>query len=111
MSDEPRQQFDLVWMQRLGGGTEVLERNIPASAALARLQQADREDHGAGGICFSQPAGTPTLAELEAQLHSAQSVVETLKAWLAGNASMSALRVALATYAHTNQDDQKEPSQ
>ena len=44
--------FELVWMQRLGGGTEVLERDIPANRALARLQQADREDHGAGGICF-----------------------------------------------------------
>jgi len=49
--------FDLVWMQRLGGGTETLERGIPASRALARLQQADREDYGAGGICFLRPEG------------------------------------------------------
>lgn len=56
--------FDLVWMQRLGGGTEVLERNIPVSAAMARLQLADLEDYGAGGVCFLRPSNDALVAVL-----------------------------------------------
>lgn len=48
--------FDLVWMQRLGGGTEVLKRRIPAAEALIELQRADRENYGVGSVCFLRPA-------------------------------------------------------
>lgn len=49
--------FELVFLQRLGGGMEVLERNIPAADALARLQKADQQDFGPGGITFLRPEG------------------------------------------------------
>ena len=55
MSD---QTFDLVWMQRLGGGSEVLRRNIPASDALAALEEAERTTPAApGGVLFLRPSG------------------------------------------------------
>jgi hypothetical protein len=60
--------FELVWMQRLGGGSEVLRRGIPSADALAVLQQADREDHGPGGVVLLRPDGETGAIEQAEQL-------------------------------------------
>jgi len=60
------QTFELVWMQRMGGGSEVLRRGIPAARALAVLQEADREDYGPGGVVFLRPDGETEQAVADA---------------------------------------------
>lgn len=48
--------FDLVWMQRLTGDTEVLRRGIPASEAMQALMLEERCDLGMGGTVFLRPS-------------------------------------------------------
>jgi hypothetical protein len=77
MSD---QTFELVWMQRLGGGCEVLRRGIPAADALKVLEQADRDDHGPGGVVLLRPDGeTGATAELSARLDAAAADAAELR--------------------------------
>jgi hypothetical protein len=72
--------FELVWMQRLGGGCEVLRRGIPAQDALAVLRQAEREDYGPGGVTFLRPDGeTGATAELSARLAAAEADAAELR--------------------------------
>lgn len=60
MSDLPT-HFDLIWRQALGGGAEVLQRNIPTSKALGAWQVYQRQaltgELGAGAVVYLQPAG------------------------------------------------------
>lgn len=63
--------FDLVFMQRLGGGTEVLKRAIPAAEAFIELQRADRENYGAGSVCFLRPSDD-VLAAVASELTKAR---------------------------------------
>src|SRR5262245_44514670 len=53
MIDEPT--FDMLWMQRLTGATEILRRNIPASEAMQELMLEERHDHGMGSTVFLRP--------------------------------------------------------
>ena len=57
MINEPT--FDLLWMQRLTGATEVLRRNIPASEAMQALILEERFDHGMGSTVFLRPTEPP----------------------------------------------------
>lgn len=82
MSD---QTFELVWMQRLGGGSEVLRRCIPAATALTVLQEADREDYGPGGVVFLRPDGeTEQTAAQAAQLTELRIYTDTLESIIRG---------------------------
>jgi hypothetical protein len=72
------QAFELVWMQRLGGGSEVLRRGIPAADALKVLEQADREDHGPGGMVLLRPDGATAAAQqAEAQAAALRSAAKS----------------------------------
>lgn len=87
MSD---QTFELVWMQRLGGGCEVLRRSIPAADALKVLEQADREDYGPGGVVLLRPDGeTEAGAALLARLDTAEAENAYLREWLRGACSIA----------------------
>jgi hypothetical protein len=50
------ERFDLVWLQRLTGGMEVIKRDIPASEAVAVLQEYERKDLGPHTTVFLRPA-------------------------------------------------------
>jgi hypothetical protein len=77
------QLFELVWMQRLGGGCEVLRRGIPSKDALTVLQQADGEDHGPGVVVLLRPDGeTRATAELAQRAETAEAEAAELLAEL-----------------------------
>lgn len=67
--------FDLVWMQSMGGGSEVMERGIDASNALSALQVAQgdaaRGVFGVGVVVFLRPSGD-VLAAVGAELARAR---------------------------------------
>jgi hypothetical protein len=78
------ERFDLVWLQRLNGATEVLRRDIPASEAADVLAEADRKDFGPFTTVFLRPQSavveettetTETEATIEIDARLAEKVV------------------------------------
>lgn len=64
--------FDVVWMQRLGGGSEVLARNVSAEESLRHLEAAERQTSSAtGGVVFLRPSGD-VIAAVSAELARAR---------------------------------------
>ena len=74
------QTFDLVFLQRLGGGTEVLDRDIPASDALRRLQEAERLYAAPGVTVFLRPSGEVDAGDWQRRAEQAEAALEQLRA-------------------------------
>lgn len=63
--------FDLVWMQRLGGGMETIARGITPSESMTRLEAAEHELVTPGGVVFLRPSND-VIAAVAAELARAR---------------------------------------
>src|SRR5262245_59446081 len=93
MINEPT--FDLLWMQRLTGATEILRRNIPASEAMQALLLEERHDYGMGSTVFLRPtADDPARLSAAAEAERRALLIVAYEAY-----SLSPLRKEINTAA------------
>jgi hypothetical protein len=84
MSDET---FALCWLQTMGGGGDVLRRDIPAAQALTVLAREQAKalqgEYGAGVVVYLRPSSDHALSEEVATAAADLATVEQLRTELA----------------------------